>query len=311
MLRLRICPQCSNKVESLTALFCYHCGAELPEATAKEAGKEEKKVPDDKQKVGIRFSNWKLLVSFFLLLSILLVGIILLRASPSQGFKMPQGSQLPPNEVLFKGTGLTQEGAVFGKGGFAEITPAEIDLFLEGRRPSFFLSRFLSEEEERLFERIVGLSLEEAQSYLEDDFALVRQATASAFLGRVKDKNFVEKKVKAVEALEEKPNFKPHLLKDFLIITNSSDLYRQIEEASRKLKLNLSLSAPFAEARKALPEEGQAFVFAAEKNVLADVFAAFFGREFNQERFEKLKGTAFVFLPKEEGVLVKGVPDEH
>lgn len=306
MLRLRICPQCGNKVESLTACFCYHCGAELP-ALSKERKEEdtnEEEVLKGESKRGHLFSFKLLGIFLIFVLALLLAGIFAARVFFSSVSQTQLESRHSQNEVVIENFGLPTAEYSFGQGKFSEIVPARVDLFLEGRLPSVVLRKLLSSSDKEEFKKRVGLELEEAQSYLEEEFAIIREATASAFLGKIKARDFVEKKVEEIKRANGSLNFKPYIFLNYLVITNSADFYTQIEEAGRKLRLNLKMLATFAEGRRLLPKKGQIFIFVAEKKFLKDITSLF-----GEDQTPKLKGKTFVVLPFGEGrTIIKGIP---
>ena len=139
------------------------------------------------------------------------------------------------------------------------------------------------------FDNEVGLSPTEAASFLEVEFALVQESTASAFLARVKDIDFVEQKIAEVGGYNE---WQARMVNGFLVVSDSPKLIRSVEEAQKKLTLNLSLTSGFAEARNKLPKTGQIF---------------FYGKKRLDFIPEATKGEAFVISKKDGGVLITGL----
>jgi hypothetical protein len=206
---------------------------------------------------------------------------------------MPSLPSSPQNEALIPDTSFAVENHPFSAKGLSEIVPADVDLYLESIDPEILLPSLVSEEDwaeaTKFFDEQVGLSPNEAASFLENEFAIIQEATASAFLSRVRDSDFVEQKISEIE---EYNGWGAKLVNGFLVVANSPDLIHKIEEAQKKLTLNLSLTSGFAEARQKLPKTGQVFVYGKKR---LDFIP------------ESLKGEAFVIAKKNNGTFVVGL----
>ncbi len=293
MLRLRICPNCQEETYSKEAYFCHRCGTELsppPETVKVQQPKSPPQLKEKRRKKQVpAVIVAAALVS--LLLSVAGAGVYYLSSNnQAPSFLEPP---TPKNEIFLGNISFEVPNHPFSAKGLSEIVPANVDLYLESINPEVLLPSLISAEEwlgiEAVFLGKLGLSASEAASFLEDEFAFVRQASASAFLARARDVDFLEQKLAETEG---SAGFEAKVTEGFLIISSSSDFIQRIEEAQKKLTLNLSLTSGFVEARKGLPKTGQIFVYGKKR------------LEFIPEEVE---GEAFVISKKDSGVLVIGL----
>lgn len=289
MLKLRICPKCQEETRSFKVYFCHRCGAELPPP------------PEVKGKYGVGGEDKTKKASRVVVLSLVIVALTALglggfyfysrfrSASPSAPSSPPPSYK---NETFVSGFSFPIEDHPFSAKGLSEMVPADVDLYLESADPELVLPSLVSSDDwarvESVLTERVGLSAEEAASFLEDEFAVIQESTASAFLARARDVDFLEQKISEVGEYE----WEVRLVEGFLIISNSPDLIQSIEEAQRKLTLNLSLTSGFAEARKKLPQTGQIF---------------YYGKKRPDFIPDSIKGEAFVVSKKNEGILIVGL----
>lgn len=304
MLRLRICPSCQEEIRSPKAYFCYRCGEELPSppdqppaggGSEADRGKTEPvetrliaSLP--KKRIPTAIVAATLVVAVFVG-----VGVYYFRMNFST---LPAGRQasLPSalkNETFVANTTFAVENHPFSAKGLSEIVPADVDLYLESISPEVLLPSLVSEEDwekaQSFFDNEVGLSPTEAASFLEDEFALVQESTASAFLVRVKDVDFVEQKIAEVGGYN---GWQARMVNGFLVVFDSQKLIRSVEEAQKKLTLNLSLTSGFAEARNKLPKTGQIF---------------YYGKKRLEFMPDSVKGEAFVVSKKDDGIFITGL----
>ncbi len=207
-----------------------------------------------------------------------------------------QPSQQPPvpkNEAFVADVSFEVADHPFSAKGLAEIVPADVDLYLESIDPEVLFPSLVSTEDwakaESFFSEQLGLNASEVASFLEDEFAIIQEATTSAFLAKVRDVDFLEQKIAEVGEYE---GWQAKIVEGVLVISNSSDLIRSIEEAQKKLTLNLSLTPGFTEARKKLPKTGQIF---------------YYGKKRLDFIPDEVKGEAFVIAKKNGGILVTGL----
>lgn len=170
--------------------------------------------------------------------------------------------QLPARrEVSIPPLNLELPNHPFTAKGLAEVIPADVDLYVEGRGVVEFLSSALPAEDWAQAESAVndqlGLTVAEAASFLEDDFAIVREGTSSAFLARSRDVDFLEQQLADQASFE---GWQARLVGGFLVIADSLELTAKIEAAFKKQILNLALTSAFVESRQNVPA-GQVFVF--------------------------------------------------
>ena len=206
---------------------------------------------------------------------------------------LPSLPSSPKNETFVADVSFAVENHPFSAKGLSEIVPADVDLYLESIDPEVLLPSLMSAEDwskvESFSSEALGLSVSEAASFLEDEFAVIQESAASAFLARVRDADFVEQKISERGEYE---GWQAKMVNGFLVIANSPDLIHKVEEAQKKLTLNLSLVAGFAEARQKLPQTGQIFYYGKKRLGFIP---------------ESLKGDAFVVSKKNEGSLVTGL----
>lgn len=316
MLRLRICPNCQEEIRSQKAYFCHRCGTEPPPPRIEETPpvEIESRVEDKpvrKRRLAVvvtgrsvgssHSSSTKVAVALCVLLSLAAAGISVyyFRTNLSRP-SLPSLPSAPKNEVFVADIGFEVENHPFSAKGLSEIVPADVDLYLESIDPEILLPSLVSDENWSEVESFVsdqlGLNVSEATSFLEDEFAVVQESTASAFLARAKDVDFLEQKASEVGECECLPagrqGWQAKMVNGFLVVSNSSELIHAIEEARKKLTLNLSLTSGFAEARKKLPQTGQIFVYGEKRlDFIPD----------------SVKGEAFVIAKKDNGVLITGL----
>ena len=293
MLRLRICPNCQEEIRSPKVYFCHRCGAELPSPP------EIKKVPQSEFPPPTKESSDKKQVPT-VVVAVALCAALLFAVGAGVYYLYSQNQRsLPPilsitkNEAFVVDVGFEVENHPFSAKGLSEIVPADVDLYLESVDPEVLLPSLASAEDwskaESFFSEKLGLSASEAASFLEDEFAVVQESTASAFLARVRDVDFLEQKIEEVGEYEE---WRAKLINGFLVVSNSPELIHAVEEAQKKLTLNLSLTSGFTEARKKLPQTGQIFCYGKKKPEFIP---------------NSVTGEAFVVSKKDNGVLIVGL----
>ncbi len=300
MLRLRICPNCQEETRSPKAYFCHRCGAELPAPPGAEDRVEPQSVETGHApslpKGRTKNRKLKIVAATFMIALVVAIaagiGVHYFQTNFSRP-SSPSLSSLPKNEAFVTDVSFAIENHPFSGKGLSEIVPADVDLYLESIDPEILLPSLVSAEDwsgvENFFDEQVGLSPAEAASFLEDEFAVVQDSTASAFLARVRDTDFVEQKITEIEEYE---GWQARIVEGVLVVSNSPDLIRTIEEAQKKLTLNLSLTSGFVEARQKLPQTGQMFYYGKKRLGFIP---------------EEVKGEAFVVSKKDGGSLIVGL----
>lgn len=303
MLRLRICPNCQEEVRSPKAYFCHRCGAKLPSPATTEAAPHVEAPSQVKEKPAApaRQRLRRQALAGGLCAALCFAGVVYFyfQINPSRS-SLPPVPSAPKNEAFVADISFEVPNHPFSAKGLSEIVPADVDLYLESIDPEILLPSLASAEDwaraESFFSEKLGLNVSEVTSFLEDEFAVVQESTGSAFLARVRDTDFVEQKIADVEEYEGLPagrqGWQAKMVNGFLVVSNSSELIHAIEEAQKKLTLNLSLTAGFAEARQKLPRTGQMFYYGKKK------------LEFIPD---SVVGEAFVIAKKNGGTLVVGL----
>jgi hypothetical protein len=215
----------------------------------------------------VSFSLWRAALAIFAVLALAALALIFARGRLTLTDLSPLGfrekpSSAPQRELVpVSGLNFAVDNHPFTAKGLAELVPAKVDLYVEGRDPRPFFRAVLSSEDWKELEGTVlertGLTLDEAASFLEDDFAVVQEGTASAFFARGRDLDFLAQQLRDQEVLGE---WRANLVGGFLVITDSPELTAKIEAAFNKQTLNLTLTSSFVEARKDIPP-GQIFVY--------------------------------------------------
>ena len=293
MLRLRICPSCQEETYSQKAYFCHRCGAELPPpseitGTAQVEVKPEVKRERKERRAPAMVVAAALCAALF---SVVAVGVYYFYSQNQ--VSLTSQPQAPKNETFVANVNFEIPNHPFSAKGLSEIVPSDVDLYLESVDPEVLLPSLISEDQwlgiETVFLERIGLSAVEATSFLEDEFAFIQESTSSAFLVRARDVDFLEQKLAETE---EHGGWEARMVGGFLVMADSSELVRAIEEAQKKLTLNLSLTSGFVEARKGLPKSGQIFVYGEKRlDFIPDSVA----------------GGAFVISKKDNGILVTGL----
>lgn len=294
-LRLRICPNCQEETYSLKSYFCHRCGAELPPPSGLSSAKGGSGSPKFRGEGKKRFLVLRLAVvgGVFMLIGAVGIGFYDVysqsRSSPASLTSIPEA---PANEIFTAKVLFPIENHPFSARGLSEVVPAEIDWYLESNQPEKILPAILPaadwEKIEAVLLEAVGLTSTETASFLEEEFAIFQEASSSAFLARVKDSDFLQSKIAPREPID---GWQVRLLQSYVVVYDSEEILVAIENAMKKLTLNLSLVADFVEARRKLPSSGQVFSYGSER------------WEFIPE---SLKGNAFVVSGKGGGTLVTG-----
>lgn len=300
MIRLRICPNCQEEVRSPKAYFCHRCGTELPTPPEVEEAVQVGVEPKAKKERKERRAPAVAVAATLVVALCLAVGAYFHFQTNSSRPSLPSLPSSPKNEAFVGDLSFAVQNHPFSGEGLSEIVPADVDLYLESIDPEILLPSLVSTEDwakaESFFSEKLGLNASEVTSFLEDEFAVVQESTGSAFLAKVRDVDFLEQKISEVGSYEDLPagrqDWQAKIVEGVLVVSNSRDLIRTIEEAQKKLTLNLSLTSGFVEARQKLPPTGQIFVY---------------GKKRPEFIPDSIKGEAFVIAKKDNGMLVTGL----
>lgn len=265
MLQLRICPKCGAEIKSKTAFFCYACGKELepPKTPIPEESQEEPRPQKEEISLTIPaflFTLIKLIGLFLIILTLGSgIGILCLRYKD----RIIKTKKTPLNQVFIEESFQPLENSILWRSVLPELTPATVDIYIEGTKPEIVLPKIFGRQFGEDFENQVGLNLPEAASFLEEQFALFEKIETTpsgeiAFVSKARDPDFVEKRL---EELSPETSPSAVMVENYLVFSNSPNLIKEIERSLRKLSLSLALKTEFAESLRHLPEKGQLLVY--------------------------------------------------
>lgn len=304
----RLCPKCQALIESESAFFCYNCGEVLAEPGSKTTSPEEtteKPLPAEKK----RRSGWLVSLTLTTLtVAVLASGLVLFRiqkeALKPSALSPTQNSNLEPPANEFVSTVSAIPVAPFELTGniFSDILPAEAAFFIRSRSPILLLRRVMSEKLGEEFTKKTGLTLNEAVSFIGEDYAYAEMTEGFAFLSKVKDTDFIRAKLTEFS----KEEVRGQLLDDILVVSNSNEILKKVSQAAKKTTLPLSQLTDFSEGRRRLPETGQAFIYTKDSDSLKKALNIFFGGGLD-EASVKLQGKAFVVDSVSGSLKITGV----
>lgn len=301
MLKLHLCQNCGSKIDSATAFFCSNCGLLLVEKPSSAAPEPNPTTPNRIQKNGLhtRRNVLRLAGIAVVTLAILFFALLLLRPYLAKFVESPTSTILltdfhfaAPNELLEKPF-------------FSEMVPDGIDFYLTGQQLIPLLEKIFKTEEQRLFEKTVGLTLTEATSYLEPGFAFFGKGEGLAFISQIRTREFVEQKIKEVEDNTPSAIWHPYLWGNYLLVTNEESLANEAKEALDKKRLNISLRASFAEGWRSLPHQGQYFLHAADRQSLAKILNLLFGQNLGTLAKDEIRGQAVIISTTPKGTYLQ------
>ena len=270
--------------------------------------KEIVRVPPSVKKSGTaRRVSWPFFIFLFILFGLTLFLFTVKKRDPLSSGDQPT---VTPKIVKFGAFHWNNPEYPFALAEYAQLVPAKVDLYFESRGLADFFKIILAKESQKQLETILGLDLTEAESYFEGTFAFVQQSTASAVLAKIKDRDFVEKKMKEIEAAGAPKEFQFILIGEDLIVSDSPPFLAEIKEVSRRERLNLNLSAAFAEGARNLPGRGQAFIFAPNRPGLLAFIKQIVGSDYNEIKSLQLKGSAFILEATGGESSFRGINDE-
>lgn len=303
----RLCPRCSTLIESSSAIFCYNCGQELGKTSLTARGSLPATVSSGASESKKKSAAFSFLI--FLCLSLLV--ILVLSYFYLERSRIPRRLVAPSShEFVSTLAALPLAPVFFGKPQFADLAPADADLYLEGASLKNFLSSFLSLEARRQIEVRTSLTLEELTSFFDSPFAFVRifsnESTASALLAVSRDPEFVGRRVAKLAAEKNLGELKTISLGSYFIVSDSSDLIREISRTYEKTSLALSMTAAYLEALKKLPDQGQLLIYGRSARSLNPALHIFFGQALD-EPAQSLGSRALVVGSSSGSTVLKGI----
>ena len=297
---VRICPRCSTLIESKSAIFCYNCGQELNHTSVSGDAVVSAGVPKAPKKSGGRTSLPVFIFLTFLLAVLLFGSLLYLQISRTKS----SGALLRPssNEFVSTVSALPVSPFSFGKQNFASLTPASVDLYLEGSNPELFLERVLSPANKKSLESKVGLNLDEMTSFFEGEFAYVESSGSAAMIGVGKDMDFLKDRAAKLSG----ESLKVQVLDQYFAVSNSDNLLKDIGAAYKKTTLPLSLTAKFQETLRHLPSAGQVLIYSENLDDALLAFRLYFGFKLDLA-VSSLRGTSFVVNGISGSTVIKGL----
>lgn len=261
----RTCPKCRLQIESSTAFFCYFCGEELPDEPVCIVNKKPSlPLVSAKKKKAQYTAKIKSLAKYFLVgIAVLSLGGAVVASlqflkTRSRYLDYLQ-KRLPKWETsVLEGVNLGVPNFHYKENPFSPLAPQTVDWYLESTNPSVILSKILPPDKSKAIEEELSLTFKEIETYLSPRYALIRQATSSAFIAEMISIPFVQQVAAAAGEVE---GFRGYILDKYLIVTNSESLLLAIEDCFNKLELSLALTPQFSEAVRKLPDSGQVFVY--------------------------------------------------
>lgn len=306
----RLCPHCSALIESESALFCYSCGGELELPSRPDSSAVIKEAPTPSWGGQAPRSLWPAASLFLLFLGVSFAAFYLIffhreRVGIRPGALSPtQPSVIPlTNEFVSTVSALPVSPFDLSRPTFSEIVPADVPVFWQSRSPVILLRRLLGESEKEDLAEVTGLTLDEAVSFLDEDYAFIGSESGSAFLARVKDSDFV--KAKIAEAVDTR--VKARLFGDRLVVSDSESVLKEISSVVGKSKLSLWQKTEFFDGLRQLPKVGQALIYVQKSSLLP----GFLDRIFDSALFEGgltgLSGQTFILDSSLGSVKVTGI----
>jgi len=296
----RVCPKCHKTVKSNSALFCYHCGAEL------NLPNEQVVEDTPAQKNPQKETKSALLKIAVLILSLALLSIGgyfgYTKFKPSKNNEIVSPVDLTTSqkfEVDLSDLDVKLSSGELNAKELSQIAPVGIDLFIILRNPNNFYENFVEENSKVDIPQLTGLSVEEAASFLESSFAIAVRENSWAFIAKTKNKDFLETKLTEIDT--KNLDYEVGLAGDFLIITNDVNMLNEVGNIEKGASLSLDKDAFFVEATKNLPREGAALVFYRDVNSLTP-FLEKIGRK---EGIETKGKNGFAAIKSGKGVLLQ------
>lgn len=261
-------------IESVTAVFCYHCGQELAfvEETSSPATGTIQSLVEPKKSLIFPFI-------FLFFLSLFLAGAFFW--TRAKGISDPKlrapvaGVFSPLDQKSFVATfsALPIAPDSFDAHNYARLAPATSDLYLTGFGLKYFLTRLLSGEQVKRIETLVGLNTDEIVSFFENDFAYLKQASSSALLLTGKDPEFIKGRLAKIPVSA----LRSFVFSAQVILSDAEPFLNEIKATAQGTNLSLAQTARFQEAVKELPSQGQIFSLGLSPTAIFAPLEIYFG----------------------------------
>ena len=294
----RICPECENIVNSPKALFCYFCGTQLEEQQVEVAIlKEEKSSP--KKRYSKRF------ILLFVTVPIIFIGFFtyykfFASKKPVEQFSSPvEEEQSLKFEIDLSNEKISLPSGSLATKALSQIVPVSVSTFVVLNEPGEVYRSYVEEKSEIDVSELTDLTVDEVASFLEPSFGLAFRNDSFAFIAKMKNKEFIEKKVSEISTNE--VNIYIEVVDDYLVITNDVNLLNEIQNVNKELSLSLASDAFFVESTKDLSSDGAALVFFRDLNQVKLLLENLV----SIEKFEAKGRNAFVVKKSGDGVVLQ------
>lgn len=259
-------------------MYCYQCGEKLF-SSEEDTSSLDEALP---KKAGFKI----LPIILFLALFTALGGgayFLLRKNVPASGKPSIAGEASKSAEVVSDERKLTVKDVYFPMSEetldinlFSGITPSDIDLYFESTHPEKLLIDRLGTDFPNQFKEKVGLSLDEAVSFLKLSYALLLKTREGkeewGLITKIESADFVTEKLSTLKE-EDFPGIQIVAFNDYLIISDSEALITEIKSVSAGEILSLKSNPGFSESRQRLSKSGQAYLWVKKGNVaLLDKF---------------------------------------
>jgi len=277
----RVCPKCKNTVNSPKALFCYFCGAELEEQRVEVVKLKEEK-PRSKK------SYLNRLILPFIILSIISIGFfayykLFASKKPAEQFASPVEEEKSLKfEIDLSNKKIKLSSGDLATKVLSQIIPVSASTFVVLN-----------------VSKLTGLTVDEIASFLEPSFGLAFRNGSFAFIAKMKNKEFVEKKVSEISTKD--TNIYIEVVDEYLVVTNDVNLLNEIQNVNKELSLSLANDAFFVESTKDLSTEGVALVFFRDLNQVKPLIE----KLVSIENFETKGKNAFIAKKSGDGVVLQ------
>ena len=294
----RVCPKCKNTVNSPKALFCYFCGAELEEQRVEVVKLKEEK-PRSKK------SYLNRLILPFIILSIISIGFfayykLFASKKPAEQFASPVEEEKSLKfEIDLSNKKIKLSSGDLATKVLSQIIPVSASTFVVLNEPGEFYKNYVEEKSEIDVSKLTGLTVDEIASFLEPSFGLAFRNGSFAFIAKMKNKEFVEKKVSEISTKD--TNIYIEVVDEYLVVTNDVNLLNEIQNVNKELSLSLANDAFFVESTKDLSTEGVALVFFRDLNQVKPLIE----KLVSIENFETKGKNAFIAKKSGGGVVLQ------
>lgn len=304
MIRYRICAHCGSQIESSSALFCYHCGELLDQPAEEKKENQALSLSPAESTSGLRHPARAVGLIIIVIIFLITTSVTLSLSGRLNLGRLPKNAG---SAVLLKNFFYAAAEQTWEKPLFAEVIPDNIGFFLFGGDVKSFLEKLLTPDQINKFQSLTGLSLAEAQSYLNTGFGFFGDQLSWGFLTKVKSPDFARTKI--MEAAQKgQTEASASVIADYLLISNSSDLAATVSETIARKHLSLSLKAGFVEAWRNSDRKAQYFLYARDEQSLGEALVMILGPEIGQEVKGKIKSGPVLFKPSLDGTILQGGP---